>query len=67
MGTCVQRGEYDYLIPPHVTVENSVSPAITLEEFLICVAAGMIVLLPSLWFLFHVFKGRNPVPLIEEK
>jgi cytochrome d ubiquinol oxidase subunit II len=56
-----------YLIPPHVTVENSVSPVITLEEFLICVAAGMVLLLPSLWFLFHVFKGRNPVPLVEEK
>lgn len=56
-----------YLIPPQVTVENSASPAITMEQFLICVVAGMIFLLPSLWFLFHVFKGRNPVPLQEEK
>ncbi len=56
-----------YLIPPQVTVENSASPPLTMEEFLICVVAGMIFLLPSLWFLFHVFKGRNPVPLQEEK
>ncbi len=56
-----------YLIPPHVTVENSASPAITLEEFLISVVAGMVLLLPSLWFLFHVFKGRNPASQVEKK
>lgn len=56
-----------YLIPPDVTVDNSASPPTTLLELLICTAAGMILLLPSLWFLFHVFKGKNPMPLGQEK
>ena len=53
-----------YLIPPDVTVSNSASPPTTLLELLICTAVGMLLLLPSLWFLFHVFKGKNPAPLV---
>jgi len=56
-----------YLIPPDVTVENSASPSITLLALLISTAVGMVLLLPSLWFLFHVFKGKNQVPLGQEK
>jgi cytochrome bd ubiquinol oxidase subunit II len=56
-----------YLIPPELTVENAASPSITLLELLICTAVGMALLLPSLWFLFHVFKGKNPAPLGQEK
>jgi cytochrome bd ubiquinol oxidase subunit II len=56
-----------YIIPPDLTVTNAASPPTTLWEFLVSAAVGMSLLLPSLWFLFHVFKGQNPVPRIHEK
>lgn len=51
-----------YLIVPDVTVANAAAPQPTLVAFLIGSILGMVVLLPSLWLLFAVFKGRNPVP-----
>ncbi len=56
-----------YIIPPDVTVSGAASPPTTLGEFLISASVGMVVLLPSLWLLFHVFKGQNPVPRVHEK
>lgn len=51
-----------YIVPPDLTVMNAASPPATLQAFLICALIGMLVLLPSLWFLFHVFKTRERVP-----
>lgn len=59
--------QFPYLIPIAVTINNAASPPSTLLALLIGTSIGMLLLLPSLWFLFHVFKGKNPVPLIEEK
>jgi len=56
-----------YLIPPDLKVTDAASPPFTLLALLISTAIGMALLLPSLWFLFSVFKGKNPVPLSEEK
>lgn len=56
-----------FLIPPDVTVNSAVSPPLTLLEFLISTAVGMLILLPSLWLLFRVFKGKNPVPDVSQK
>ena len=56
-----------YIVPPDLTILAAASPPTTLWEFLASVVVGMSILLPSLWFLFHVFKGRNPVPLVHEK
>jgi cytochrome d ubiquinol oxidase subunit II len=51
-----------YIIPPDLTVINAASPPRTLLQFFICALIGMAVLIPSLWLLFHVFKGKNVVP-----
>lgn len=48
------------LIVPDVTIDNAASPAASLQGFLIASAFGMLFFLPSLWFLFSVFKGQNP-------
>ncbi len=56
-----------YIVPPDVTVMDAASPPTTLWQFLICALIGMAILLPSLWLLFHVFKGRNVVPRVHEK
>ena len=56
-----------YLIPPDITVSNAASPAATLLALLVSTAVGMVVLIPSLWFLFRVFKGQGPLQGIEQE
>jgi cytochrome d ubiquinol oxidase subunit II len=56
-----------YILPPDLTVSAAASPPTTLREFLISAMIGMLVLIPSLWFLFHVFKDQEIVPPVHEK
>src|SRR5215472_6935284 len=53
-------GQWPYLVPPDLTFDGTASPVATLSLLLVVVAAGMAVLLPSLYLLFRVFKGRVP-------
>jgi cytochrome bd ubiquinol oxidase subunit II len=48
--------QYPYLVPPDLTVANSAAPATTLRMVLIALGVGGVVLLPSLWYLFQIFK-----------
>jgi cytochrome d ubiquinol oxidase subunit II len=50
-----------YLIPPDLTLSNAASPDASLIALLVSTAFGMVLLLPSLWLLFHVFKGKQQV------
>src|SRR5579864_6581074 len=58
--------QFPYLIPVDVTITNAASPPSTLLALLIGTIIGMALLLPSLWFLFHVFRGKRPVSLVEK-
>jgi len=51
--------QWPYLIVPDVTVDNAASPASVLGPLLIVSLIGLVVLLPSLWYLFRVVK-RTP-------
>ncbi|HKA11589.1 MAG TPA: cytochrome d ubiquinol oxidase subunit II [Candidatus Dormibacteraeota bacterium] len=53
-------GQWPYLVRPTYTLDSAAAPAGTLTGFLIVAGAGMLLLLPSLYLLFRVFKGRNP-------
>jgi cytochrome d ubiquinol oxidase subunit II len=53
-------GQRPYLVPPHVTINDAAASEPTLRAMLVVIGAGMVLLLPSLWYLFRVFKGRNP-------
>jgi cytochrome d ubiquinol oxidase subunit II len=59
--------QFPYLVPVAVTISNAASPPATLLALLIGTSVGMALLLPSLWFLFHVFKGKHPALNVEEK
>ncbi len=50
-----------YLVVPDLTLASSASPAITQELTFYAVLIGCALLGPSLYLLFRVFKGRNPV------
>jgi cytochrome d ubiquinol oxidase subunit II len=48
--------QYPFLLPPNYTIANSAAPETTLRLTLITLAIGGVVLLPSLWYLFQIFK-----------
>jgi len=53
-------GQWPYLIPPDLTISATAAPAATLTGMLVVTTVGGLLLLPSLWLLFRVFKARNP-------
>lgn len=51
--------QYPYLVRPELTIHNSAAPQSILRALLWALAAGVVLLFPSYWYLFHVFKGRT--------
>jgi cytochrome bd ubiquinol oxidase subunit II len=51
--------QYPNLVTPDVTVANACAPDATLRLLVLALAAGALVLLPSLFFLFRLFKGNG--------
>lgn len=51
--------QYPNLVTPDVTLLNAAAPAATLRLLIIALCLGALVLLPSLAFLFYLFKGRE--------
>lgn len=51
--------QFPHLIVPDVDIFASAAPEITLRLLTIALGVGAVVLLPSLYYLFHVFKSRD--------
>lgn len=51
--------QFPYVVPPDLTIAVAAAPAATLRLVTIALAAGAVVLIPSLAYLFRVFKGRD--------
>jgi len=51
--------QYPYMLPPDLTIAGAAAPRLTLELTLGAVALGAVVLFPSLFYLFKVFKTTN--------
>ncbi len=51
--------QYPYLIPPRLTITDAASPPATLRAFVVAIAIGAAVLLPSLWYLLNVFRRAH--------
>lgn len=49
--------QYPYIIYPDVTLAAAAAPRATLIFILVALPLGLLILLPSLWFLFKVFKS----------
>jgi cytochrome d ubiquinol oxidase subunit II len=52
--------QWPYLIFPDLTIATAAAPASTLSLIAATLPFGLAALVPSLWLLFAVFKGRNP-------
>ncbi len=55
-----------YLVPPDITVNAGAGPTSTLLLLLIGVIIGLIIVLPSMWLLFRIFKLKNRVGILEQ-
>ena len=53
--------QFPHLVTPDVTIQNAAAPESTLKLLLIALGAGAVVLLPSLFYLFQILRGRNSV------
>jgi cytochrome d ubiquinol oxidase subunit II len=51
--------QYPWMLPPSLAIADAAAPAITLKLTLGALAAGTVVLLPSLAYLFRVFKSSG--------
>jgi cytochrome d ubiquinol oxidase subunit II len=49
--------QFPYLIAPDMTIYSASAPRSTLEFLLVALAAGVVVLFPSYFYLFRVFKS----------
>jgi cytochrome d ubiquinol oxidase subunit II len=49
--------QYPYVIPPDLTIAGAAAPPVTLRLVLIVLAIGGVILLPSLIYLFGIFKS----------
>lgn len=49
--------QFPHLIVPDLDIFNTAAPVITLRLLVIALAVGALVLLPSLYYLFRIFKG----------
>jgi cytochrome bd ubiquinol oxidase subunit II len=54
-----------YLVPPDITVEGGAGAISTLLLLLVGIIIGMIIVLPSMLFLFYIFKLKNRMGLFE--
>ena len=51
--------QYPYLIPPALTIRDAAAPAVTLRLLAVGLAAGAVILLPSLQYLLRTFKTKR--------
>ena len=51
--------QYPNLITPDVTIANAAAPEITLRLLVLALGLGATVLLPSLIYLFSIFKSEK--------
>jgi cytochrome d ubiquinol oxidase subunit II len=49
--------QYPYLIPPDITIPSAAAPQATLWALTAALTGGALVLFPSFYYLFYIFKG----------
>lgn len=59
------RATNPYLIVPQFTFENSAAPYRTQELVAWALAGGAVILFPSLWYLYRIFKGQYVFAMLE--
>jgi cytochrome d ubiquinol oxidase subunit II len=58
--------QFPYLVEPGITIQDAAAPAITLRLLLGALVAGAVILFPSFYFLYRVFKGQRAFAVVEK-
>jgi cytochrome d ubiquinol oxidase subunit II len=58
--------QFPYIVEPEITIASAAAPRATLRLLLAALAIGALVLFPSFYYLFRVFKGKTAFALIED-
>lgn len=58
--------QYPYVVPPDLTIAGIAAPQATLRLALGTLLLGAVVLFPSLWYLFRVFKQTHPSSVVRQ-
>ncbi|HTI13424.1 MAG TPA: cytochrome d ubiquinol oxidase subunit II [Dictyobacter sp.] len=59
--------QYPYIVPPRFTIANSANESSVIQALVIGIIVGLVFLLPSLYYLFSVFKLPYPVPGLKRR
>jgi cytochrome d ubiquinol oxidase subunit II len=59
--------QYPFLVEPDISISSAAAPSITLQLLLGALAAGAVLLFPSYYYLFRVFKSRTAFTALSEK
>jgi cytochrome bd ubiquinol oxidase subunit II len=59
--------QYPYLVVPDVTLAGASGPRATQVALLVALAAGAVLLFPSLYLLFRIFKGERPFSVVDRR
>jgi len=59
--------QFPYLVEPDITVYSAAAPRITLRLLLVALVAGAILLFPSYYYLFRIFKSETAFAALSEK
>jgi cytochrome d ubiquinol oxidase subunit II len=51
--------QFPHLVTPDITIQNAAAPESTLRLLLLALGAGAVVLLPSLYYLFQIFRNQE--------
>ena len=51
--------QYPYIVEPDITIQSAAAPTETLRLLLVALCVGALVLFPSFYYLFRVFKGQT--------
>jgi len=58
--------QFPYLVEPGMTIYSAAAPHTTLQLLIVALAAGVLLLFPSYYYLFRVFKGETSTFLRRE-
>ena len=50
-------GQYPYVMPPHLTIDQAAAGRATLAAMLVAIAAGSVVLVPALVYMYRLFQS----------
>ncbi len=51
--------QYPYVVVPTLTIAQAAAPPVTITGFLVVALLGLAILIPSLWYLFRIFKSSE--------